>query len=290
MRVFVSYRRDDTQWVAGRLHDRLAEAYGEDNVFFDVDDIPMGADFRDVIRETLERVDVVLAVVGEGWNLARLAQDTDFVRAELREALALKKRVVPVLVGDTKMPTAAVLPADLEELAYLNAVRLRADPDFATDADRLVASLGPTTNGCWHLSPAAVVALLIALVAGLGMVVAVLVLGGGGHGGGSSGDRADRGSSGPALSMPANAEIYQHPVTEVVPRLLQMGLHANSQDGPCSNTTDKGLVSQVTVGEFPDHGVIYGEEGQEFIDVDLRNRVTTGTEVTVWTPLFRPCP
>ena len=91
MRVFVSYRREDNPWVAGRLRDRLVDAYGDHNVFFDVDDIPMGVDFRAVIRETLEDVDVVLAIVGTGWNPARLANGTDFVRAELLEALRLHK-------------------------------------------------------------------------------------------------------------------------------------------------------------------------------------------------------
>jgi len=143
MRVFVAYRRDDNQWVAGRLRDRLADTYESSNVFFDVDDIPLGADFRDVIRSTLREVDVVLAVIGVGWSAERLSSETDFVRAELHEALLQKKRLIPVLVGDTRMPTAEALPPELESLAYLNALRLRPDPDFASDAARLIAGIGP---------------------------------------------------------------------------------------------------------------------------------------------------
>ncbi len=40
MRVFLSYRRADDLFLAGRLRDRLAEDFGEENVFFDVDSIP----------------------------------------------------------------------------------------------------------------------------------------------------------------------------------------------------------------------------------------------------------
>ena len=41
-RVFVSYRREDTSHLAGRLSDRLAERLGSDNVFMDVDSIDPG--------------------------------------------------------------------------------------------------------------------------------------------------------------------------------------------------------------------------------------------------------
>ncbi len=89
--------------------------------------------------------------------------------------------------------------------------------------------------------------------------------------------------------MPANSDVFQHPVTEVMPVLLGMGLEATSQTGDCSNSTDPGLVSQVTVGQFPDDRIIYGEEGQESINEELRASLTAGTRVTVWTPIFRPC-
>ena len=38
--VFISYRSDDTSYVAGRLYDALAEALSDERVFRDVDDIP----------------------------------------------------------------------------------------------------------------------------------------------------------------------------------------------------------------------------------------------------------
>lgn len=44
-RIFLSYRRDDTRGVAGRLFDRLAKRFGKANVFIDVVAIEPGRDF-----------------------------------------------------------------------------------------------------------------------------------------------------------------------------------------------------------------------------------------------------
>jgi hypothetical protein len=44
-KVFINYRRDDSIGTAGRLHDRLAQTFGQKNIFMDVDSIPAGVDF-----------------------------------------------------------------------------------------------------------------------------------------------------------------------------------------------------------------------------------------------------
>src|SRR3954466_6304267 len=43
--VFLSYRREDTRHLAGRLYDRLAQRFGHEQTFMDVDSIEPGADF-----------------------------------------------------------------------------------------------------------------------------------------------------------------------------------------------------------------------------------------------------
>ena len=50
--IFVSYRRADTNHVAGRLCDRLGYAFGKEHVFYDVDSIKVGTDFRAAIRSS----------------------------------------------------------------------------------------------------------------------------------------------------------------------------------------------------------------------------------------------
>ncbi len=52
--IFVSYRRADSAGYAGRLVDKLKAQFGN-QVFFDVDSIRPGANFHDVIRETLDK-------------------------------------------------------------------------------------------------------------------------------------------------------------------------------------------------------------------------------------------
>jgi uncharacterized protein with WD repeat len=138
VRVFISYRRSDSRHLAGRLRDRMADAFGDENVFFDVESIGFGMDFREVIRHTLGTVDVVLTLVGPGFSPQRLARPDDVVRLELTTAFDLQVPVVPVLVEAAEMPRPETLPEDLRGFAYLHAARLRADPDFRPDADRLV--------------------------------------------------------------------------------------------------------------------------------------------------------
>ena len=141
LRVFVSYRRADLPYVAGRLRDQLAAKFGHVNVFFDVDSIDAGKDFRSVINDALVLADVVLALIGPGWNPARLADDGDYVRRELAAALDLGKPVIPVLLAGGDVPRADELPPDLEAIAFLNATQLRSDPDFDPDYRRLVSRL-----------------------------------------------------------------------------------------------------------------------------------------------------
>ncbi len=48
-KIFISYRRQDSADICGRtcgrIYDRLAQHFGAQAVFKDVDDIPFGADF-----------------------------------------------------------------------------------------------------------------------------------------------------------------------------------------------------------------------------------------------------
>src|SRR5215207_7336073 len=112
MRLFISYRRTDVRPWAGRLSDRLIDRFGADNVFFDVDSILPGMDFREVIRDTIEQTDAVLILIGDNWDAARLHDANDFVRMELEEALRQGRFVVPVLVGQlVEMPAPSALPA-----------------------------------------------------------------------------------------------------------------------------------------------------------------------------------
>lgn len=147
-RIFISYRRSDTRAIAGRLHDRLEMAFGDENIFKDVDDITPGADFRDVLRAALSECDVLLVLIGKNWTQGRLFDENDFVRFEVATALRRDDMtVIPVLLDGAQMPTPDELPDDMRSLAYRNAVVVRHDPDFRRDVDRLIDQLKKLVTG-----------------------------------------------------------------------------------------------------------------------------------------------
>ena len=113
-KIFVNYRRGEDQALAGRLFDRLGEAFGREQLFMDVDSIAPGLDFEQVLKERLGQCDIVLTVIGKGWLDARprLDDPQDFVRIEIETSLNQEKRVIPVLVDEARMPRADELGSD----------------------------------------------------------------------------------------------------------------------------------------------------------------------------------
>ena len=142
VKIFMSYRRADDRHFIGRLHDRLCDAFGDEMVFRDIDSIPAGTNFRNVILRTLNEVDAVVAVIGPHWSRSsagdRAAGDTDYVFLELAEALREGKPVLPVLIEDTEMPSPDALPSALRALGEINAISVHGDPAFRRDSTRLV--------------------------------------------------------------------------------------------------------------------------------------------------------
>src|SRR5215831_3224930 len=103
VRVFVSYRRDDSPHATGRLRAYLAQEFGSENVFYDVDSLALGEDFRVEIGDRLRDIDALIVIIGPGFDLDRLGLGNDYVRMEIMEALRLNKHVIPVLVGEAHM-------------------------------------------------------------------------------------------------------------------------------------------------------------------------------------------
>jgi hypothetical protein len=67
MKIFISYRRDDSADITGRAYDRLKSAFGPEKVILDVATIPRGVDYRKHIVESISSCDVLLAVIGSRW-------------------------------------------------------------------------------------------------------------------------------------------------------------------------------------------------------------------------------
>jgi TIR domain-containing protein len=66
--VFLSYRREETRRIAGRLADRLTDRLGSTQVFMDVDTIEPGADFAAAIAREVASCDVLIALIGPTWS------------------------------------------------------------------------------------------------------------------------------------------------------------------------------------------------------------------------------
>jgi formylglycine-generating enzyme required for sulfatase activity len=146
-KVFISYRRDDSAGHAGRVHDRLAQEFGHDLLFMDVDSIPLGADFIKVLRGEVARCDVLLAVIGSHWLDARdeqgnrrLDSENDFVRIEIATALQRDIPVIPILLDGVKLPKSEQLPKDLQALTARNGLDIR-HASFHIDMDKLIGGL-----------------------------------------------------------------------------------------------------------------------------------------------------
>lgn len=153
-KILISYRREDSADVTGRIYDRLVQQFDREAVFKDVDSIPLGVAFRIYLDEQVAKCDVFLAVIGRDWMKAkgrkgksRLEDQGDFVRIEIESALKRHIPVIPVLVGGASIPDVEQLPASIQDLSYRNGTVVRPDPDFHRDMDRLIEYLKQQISG-----------------------------------------------------------------------------------------------------------------------------------------------
>src|SRR5580693_2788527 len=109
--IFISYRREEAAYAAGRLFDRLLRRFPKSQIFMDVDRLEAGEDFVEAIDASVASCDVLIAVIGRRWLDAsdqggkrRLDNPEDFVRLEISAALRRRVRVIPVLLDGALMP------------------------------------------------------------------------------------------------------------------------------------------------------------------------------------------
>ena len=63
-KIFLSYRRQDAGHLAGRLYGQLADHFGRQDVFMDVDSLSPGTNFFRAINWAIDASNVVLALIG----------------------------------------------------------------------------------------------------------------------------------------------------------------------------------------------------------------------------------
>jgi hypothetical protein len=168
MKVFLSYRRADSQATAGRLAQFLDGIHVVDKVFLDVDGIAPGEQFEQKIQSTLAEATHVFVLIGPQWagparsadaqgapGATRIFDADDMVRRETQLALAGGVKLIPVLLDETRMPRPDELPDDLKPLAKINAYSLRT-AHFNEDMDALLDTLlgnKPGRGSRWRQAP-----------------------------------------------------------------------------------------------------------------------------------------
>jgi formylglycine-generating enzyme required for sulfatase activity len=131
-RIFISYRREDSELAASRLAEDLRRHFAPAQVFQDFASIDPGADFLDAVQRGLDTCAAVVVVIGSKWlnvvdrkGRRRLDVPDDWVRHEVAESLRRPGvRVFPVLLDHTDMPGLDDLPDDLQALTRRQAFPL----------------------------------------------------------------------------------------------------------------------------------------------------------------------
>ena len=167
-KIFISYRRQDSQTMSERIHDKLVQVFGEKAVFLDVaDDIPPGANWEQVLADNLADSDVLLVIIGQQWEmmLKQRLGEQDFVRFEVERGLARAgdMLIIPILVNGADVPQQ--LPQNLTGLLGHQVMRVRQNPDFHHDMNKLIQAIKghtqPRFKPLWALLASIVIIVLI---------------------------------------------------------------------------------------------------------------------------------
>jgi CHASE2 domain-containing sensor protein len=147
---FLSYRRDQSSFIARSLRTALVARLGSKSVFLDEGSIFPGEQFPRQIKEAILGSSVMLVIIGPYWLEARgaksggrrLDEPDDWVRQEveegLRNAIAV---VIPVLVDGATMPGKNDLPPSIQALSDRQAFPLPGN-DLPREVDALIEGIG----------------------------------------------------------------------------------------------------------------------------------------------------
>ena len=145
--VFISYRKDGAD-KAHSLHlaEDLRKALGPEEVFRDEKGLGLGR-FEDQIQDAVEACRAMVVAIGPVWveRIEDLQRPKDWVRRELEAALERGILMVPVLLGDAKLPDDPVLPDSLRELLDFQIVPIQSKhwkEDVAALSSALAQHLG----------------------------------------------------------------------------------------------------------------------------------------------------
>ncbi len=122
LKIFISYRRQDSGANAIGIGQYLENEFGRKNIYIDVD-MHAGTKYPAVIEKHLAECKVLLVLIGPEWlgskderGLPRLQRSDDWVRLEIAHALKRDIIVIPVLINGARLPDKEMLPVDIQGL------------------------------------------------------------------------------------------------------------------------------------------------------------------------------
>jgi len=146
-KIFINYRRDDSIAYVGRMRDYLEKVYNKSEIFLDISYLKGGDDYTTIIKNTINKCECCIVVIGPDWHKVkkngklRINDPDDFVQMEISLALKYSKKIVPVLVGNAKMPNEKELIPPLKGITKFHAMNL-SNERFSFDMKRLISSIG----------------------------------------------------------------------------------------------------------------------------------------------------
>jgi len=119
--IFVSYRKQDLGAGVDRLVHVLKEHFGEDEVYLDRESFIGGQEWAFHNRVLLARAMVILCVIGPAWSLRdENLSGPDYLEQELKLARELKKKVIPLYVGQAETESINSIP---QKFAWLRNIQ-----------------------------------------------------------------------------------------------------------------------------------------------------------------------
>lgn len=146
--LFISYRREDEPAFTGRIYDWLADAFGPEKVFQDIESMELGGDFVEAIKVAISASSVLVVVIGKQWlhmadefGRRRIDDPDDYVRLEIETAINLNKKVVPITLEGAGFPPAEAMPQPIADNWKANGLALT-NRDFRKgQADHMIKHL-----------------------------------------------------------------------------------------------------------------------------------------------------
>ena len=146
-KVFISYRRKESSGYSRLVYDRLRAAQSDWDIFMDVEGIPAGENWRNVLGARIDSSDIMIVLIGREWltmtepnGVRRLDNPDDVTRWEIASALEKKKKLIPVLLEDVPPLANEELPALLSPLAGMQTLSIRHET-FNADLENLIARI-----------------------------------------------------------------------------------------------------------------------------------------------------